>query len=204
MPGEATPGCKGTGVEPLGGAACAAQVPITCNPTGTCTHKTTSAREKGERRTVDGTAADDDASSLTRRGCRRRRSRTCSRCRRNAGESRLPRSSPLLCACGQHAGSQHWSHRSHPGGAGAIACASCVIGQAQNARERAHERRWGDIWRVGMGCAAHRKSSIFECPVSFSELTNASQLQHPASPCFVVERKSLTGALPERLELVDN
>ena len=28
--------------------------------------------------------------------------------------------------------SGHWSHRSHPVGAGAIACASCVIGQAQN------------------------------------------------------------------------
>ena len=68
------------------------------------------------------------ASSLKRRGCRRRRSRTGSRCRRNAGESRLPRSSPLLCACRQHAGNQHWSHRSPPGGAGAIACASCMVG----------------------------------------------------------------------------
>ena len=70
--------------------------------------------------------ASNDASSSTRRGCRTRRSRTGSRCRRNAGESRLPRSSPLLCACRQHAGSQHWSHRSHPGGAaaGAIASAS--------------------------------------------------------------------------------
>jgi len=90
----------------------------------------------------------------------------------------------MLCACRQHAESQHWSHRSHPGGAGAIACASCVIGRAQNARGRAHERRWGEVWRVGMGWAAHRKSSIFGCPIGFNQLTNASQLQRPASPCL--------------------
>ena len=140
---------------------------ITPTPTHQHAHKTTSAKGKGERRKADGTAADDDASSLTRRGCRTRRSRTGSRCRRNAGESRLPRSSPMLCACRQHAESQHWSHRSHPGGAGAIACASCVIGRAQNARGRAHERRWGEVWWVGMGWAAHRKSLIFRCPSRF-------------------------------------
>ena len=129
---------------------------------------------------------------MTRRRCRTRRSRTGSRCRRNAGESRLPRSSPMLCACRQHAESQHWSHRSRPGGAGAIACASCMIGRAQDARKRAHERRWGEVWRVGMGWAAHRKSLIFECPVSFSELTNPCQLQRPGSPISL--RKSLTAS----------
>ena len=51
--------------------------------------------------------ANDDASTKKRRGCRTRRSRTGSRLRRNAGEPRLPRSSPLLCACRQHTGSQH-------------------------------------------------------------------------------------------------
>ena len=53
------------------------------------------------------------------------------------------------------------------GGAGAIACASCVIGRDQNARGWAHERRWGEVWRVGMGWAAYRKTLIFECPSSF-------------------------------------
>jgi hypothetical protein len=38
------------------------------------------------------------------------------------------------------------------------------------------------VWRVEMGWAAHRKSSIFRCPMSFSELTNASQLQRLGSP----------------------
>ena len=175
----------------MGGAACAARIPITPTPTSMHAHKTTSAKGKGERRTADGTAADDDASSLTRRGCRRRRSRTGSRCRRNAGESRLPRSSPMLCACRQHAESQHWSHRSHPGGAGAIACASCVIGRAQNARGRAHERRWGEVWRVGMGWTAHRKTLIFECPMRFNEITNPSQLQRLASPCLSWSEKVL-------------
>ena len=159
MPGEVTPGCMGT----AGGRCLRCSDPYHAHPHQHA-HKTTSATGKGERRTADGTAADDDASSLTRRGCRTRRSRTGSRCRRNAGESRLPRSSPLLCACRQHAGSQHWSHRSRPGGAGAIACASCMIGRAQDARGRAHERRWGEVWRVGMGWAAHRKSLIFEMP----------------------------------------
>ena len=98
------------------------------------------------------------------------------------GEGLDPSPLSMLCACRQHAGNQHWSHRSRPGGAGAIACASCMVGQTQNARERAHERRWGEVWRVGMGWAAHRKSSIFRCPVSFSELTNPSQLQRPGSP----------------------
>ena len=178
MPGEVTPGCMGTAV---GGAPCAARIPITPTPTSTHTKQQAQPGE-GKRRTADGMAADDDASSLTRRRCRTRRSRTGSRCRRNAGESRLPRSSPLLCACRQHTGSQHWSHRSRPGGAGAIACASCMVGQTQNARERAHERRWGEVWQVGMGWAAHRKSSIFRCPVSFSELSNPCQLQRPGSP----------------------
>jgi hypothetical protein len=135
--------------------------------------------------------ASNDASSLTRRRCRTRRSRTGCTCRRNAGESRLPRSSPMLCACRQHAESQHWSHRSHPGGAGAIACASCVIGRAQNARGRAHERRWGEVWRVGMGWTAHRKTLIFECPMSFNEITNPSQLQRLASPCLSWSEKVL-------------
>ena len=44
------------------------------------------------------------------------------------GEGLDPSPLPLLCACRQHAGSQHWSHRSRPGGAGANACASCMIG----------------------------------------------------------------------------
>jgi hypothetical protein len=126
--------------------------------------------------------ASNDASSSTRRGCRTRRSRTGSRCRRNAGESRLPRSSSLLCACRQHAGSQHWSH---PGGAGAIACASCVIGRDKNARGRARERMWGKVWQFGMGWAAYRKSLIFRCPISFNQLTNPSKLhclQRPGSP----------------------
>ena len=29
------------------------------------------------------------------------------------------------------------------------------------------ERRRGEVWRVGMGWAAHRKSLIFRCPSSF-------------------------------------
>jgi len=33
-----------------------------------------------------------------------------------------------------------------------------------------------------MGWAAHRKTLIFGCPVSFSELTNPSKLQRLASP----------------------
>ena len=152
-------------------------------PARTQNNKRNQARASGERQTAP-TAANDDANRLTRRRCRTRRSRTGSRCRRNAGESRLPRSSPMLCACRQHAESQHWSHRSHPGGAGAIACASCVIGRAQNARGRAHERRWGEVWRVGMGWTAHRKTLIFECPMSFNEITNPSQLQRLASPCL--------------------
>ena len=41
-----------------------------------------------------------------------------------------------------------------------------------------------EVWRVGMGWSARRKSLIFRCPVSFSELTNPSQLQRPASPCL--------------------
>ena len=106
----------------------------------------------------------------------------------------------MLCACRQHAGNQHWSHRSPPGGAGAIACASCMVGQTQNARERAHERRWGEVWRVGMGWAAHRKSLIFECPISFNhQLTNPCQLTTSGLPLLVTERKRLGGAWGEAL-----
>ena len=150
MPGEVTPGCMGT----AGGRCLRSSGSLSRATPLAHAHTTQQALGKDERRTAVGMAADNDASSLTRRGCRTRRSRTGSRCRRNAGESRLPRSSPLLCACRQHAGNQHWSHRSPPGGAGAIACASCMVGQTQNARGRAHERRWDEVWRVGMGWAA--------------------------------------------------
>ena len=107
------------------------------------------------------------------------------------GEGLDPSPLPMLCACRQHAGNQHWSHRSPPGGAGAIACASCMVGQTQNARERAHERRWGEVWRVGMGWTAHRKTLIFECPMSFNEMINPSQLQRLASPCLSWSEKVL-------------
>jgi hypothetical protein len=91
----------------------------------------------GARQTAWQTA-NDNASSLKRRGCRLRLSRAGSRCRRNPGESRLPRSSPLLCACSQHAERRHWSHRSHPKEcAGAIAFSSNVLGRDQDARGRA-------------------------------------------------------------------
>ena len=62
------------------------------------------------------------------------------------GVTTPPLLSIALRPCRHHAGSQHWSHRSRPGGAGAIACASCMIGRAQDARGRAHERRWGEVW----------------------------------------------------------
>ena len=56
----------------------------------------------------------NDASSLTRRRCRTRRSRTGCTCRWNAGESRLPRSSPLLCACkGRHSCGLHRQTADH-------------------------------------------------------------------------------------------
>ena len=100
----------------------------------------------------------------------------------------------MLCACRQHAESQHWSHRSRPGGAGAIACASCMVGQTQNARERAHERRRGEVWRVGMGWAAHRKSLIFEMPGEFQRVDQPQPAAASGLPLLVVERKSLGGA----------
>ena len=67
-----------------------------------------------------------------------------------------------------------------------------MVGQTQNARERAHERRWGEVWRVGMGWAAHRKTLIFECPMSFNELAKASQLQRPGSPISLWSGKVLS------------
>ena len=178
-PGKGPPGCLASAGEDrmyaklgtrLGSDGAATHTP---SPPSTHTHTSTPTARQ---------TSSNDANRLTRRRCRTRRSRTGSRCRRNAGESRLPRSSPMLCACRQHAESQHWSHRSRPGGAGAIACASCMIGRAQDARGRAHERRWGEVWRVGMGWTAHRKTLIFECPMSFNEITNPSQLQRLASP----------------------
>jgi hypothetical protein len=106
-----------------------------------------------------------------RRGCRTRCSRTRSGCRRNAVGMRGSHDSPAPLHCFAPSDSTREVStgcigRTRERGAGAIECASCVIGQAQNARERAHERRWGEVWRVGMGCAAHRKSSIFRCPIN--------------------------------------
>jgi hypothetical protein len=70
-------------------------------------------------------------------------------------------------------------------------------------RGRAHERRWGEVWRIGIGWAAHRKSLILGCPVSFSELTNPtnpSQLQRPGSPISRHGAEKSWGSLGEGLE----
>ena len=80
-----------------------------------------------------------------------------------------------------------------------------MIGRAQDARGRlksAGGARYGGLeW--GMGWAAHRKSLIFGCQASFSELANPSHscMQRLASPC--VSRRGVEkswGSLEEALE----
>ena len=59
-----------------------------------------------------------------------------------------------------------------------------------------------EVWRVGMGWSAHRKTLIFKCPASFSELINPCKLQRLASPISSCGAKKSDRSLPERLEVV--
>ena len=56
----------------------------------------------------------------------------------------------------------------------------------------------------GLG-SAPQKLDLNRCPISFSQLTNASQLQRPGSPISTsrsMERKRFGGSLGEGLEYI--
>ena len=82
----------------------------------------------------------------------------------------------MLCACRQHAESQHWSHRSPPGGAGAIACEPCALAT----------RRAGAGLRIAAALAPHLHATLVQVGGLVNNLATAAV----ATPSLQGDQKS--------------